>query len=124
MSLGAAVRAPAAVRRGRRGLDVARRAGRLARRFQARVIVHASAVDLAARIGPWVGTVTAVDERSCILETGADSLESLAVYLGLLGIDFTVDGPPELVAGVQALAARYGRATVGSSQPGPAVSGS
>ena len=68
--------------------------------------------------------MTAVDERSCILETGADSLESLAVYLGLLGTDFTVDGPPELVAGVQALAARYGRATVGSGQPGPAVLGS
>jgi hypothetical protein len=81
-------------------------------------------VDLAARIGPWVGTVTAVDERSCILDTGADSLESLAVYLGLLGTDFTVDGPPELVAGVQALAARYGRATIDPGQPGPAVSAS
>ena len=90
---------------------MSRGAKAFARRFQARVIVHTSAVDLAARIGPWVGTVTAVDERSCILETGADSLESLAAYLGLLGTDFIVDGPPELVAGVQALGERYGRAT-------------
>ena len=103
---------------------MSRGAKAVARRFQARVIVHTTAMDLAARIGPWVGTVTAVDERSCILETGADSLESLAVYLGLLGTDFTVDGPPELVAGVQALAARYGRATVGSVQPSSDVFGS
>ena len=95
-----------------------------ARRFQARVIVHTSAVDLAARIGPWVGTVTAVDERSCILETRAESVERLAVFLPRLGTDFTVDGPAELVAGVQALAARYGRATAGSVQPASDVSGS
>jgi len=84
----------------------------LARRFQARVTVRTSAEDLSARIGPWVGTVTAVDERSCVLEAGADSLESLAAYLGLLGTDFTVDGPPELVAGIRVLAERYGRATI------------
>ena len=70
-----------------------------ARRFQARVIVHTSAADLAARIGPWVGTVTAVDDASCILETGADSLESLAVYLGLLGTDFTVTSRPSWSTG-------------------------
>ena len=78
-----------------------------ARRFQARVTVHAPAAVIAERIGPWVGTVEAVDERTCILDTGADSLEILAVYLGMLNAEFTVAEPPELVAHVQALAGRY-----------------
>ncbi len=66
---------------------------------------------LADRIGPWIGTLTAVDDSSCILDTGADSLEMLAVYLGLLGVDFTVSEPPELVQRIQALGERYTRAT-------------
>jgi hypothetical protein len=65
---------------------------------------------MADKIGPWVGTLTAVDDRSCILDTGADSLDMLAVYLGLLGVDFTVTEPQELVERVQLLAGRYSRA--------------
>jgi predicted DNA-binding transcriptional regulator YafY len=82
-----------------------------ARQHQARVLVRAPAAELAARFGPWLGTITAVDETSCLLETGADNLEMLAGYLGLLGADFSVSEPPELVAAVQALASRYATAT-------------
>ena len=81
------------------------------RRYQARVTVHAPAAAIADRIGPWVGTVTAVDDESCLLDTGVDSLESLAVYLGLLGVDFTVSDPPELADRIRVLADRYARAT-------------
>src|SRR6266511_455193 len=81
-----------------------------ARRHQARVMVRVPAAELAERFGPWLGTITAVDDTSCILETGGDNLELLAGYLGLLGADFTVSEPPELVAAVQALAARYAAA--------------
>jgi hypothetical protein len=45
-----------------------------------------------------------------VLHTGADSLDGLAVHLGLLGHDFTVTEPPELVARITELAGRYGRA--------------
>jgi hypothetical protein len=45
---------------------------------------------------PAVGVVEAVDGGRCVLHTGADTVETLAVYLGLLDADFTVDGPPEL----------------------------
>ncbi len=93
---------------------MSRGARAISRRFQARITVHTSAADLAGRIGPWVGTVTAVDDTSCLLDTGADSLESLAAYLGLMGVDFSVDGQPELAAAIQALAGRYVRATVGA----------
>jgi hypothetical protein len=37
-------------------------------------------------------------------------VETVAVYLGLLGLDFTVTEPPELVERLQLLAARYQRA--------------
>ena len=88
-----------------------------ARRFPARVTVHASAAAIAERIGPWVGTVEAVDEGTCILDTGADSLEILAVYLGMLDADFVVDGPPELVAHLRVLAGRYGRSATAAGAP-------
>jgi len=79
-------------------------------RFTARITVHAPADAIAARINPAVGVVEPVDERSCVLATGADSVETVAVYLGLLDADFTVTGPPELIARLRVLAERYRRA--------------
>jgi predicted DNA-binding transcriptional regulator YafY len=79
-------------------------------RFQARVTVHAPAAVVAARINPAVGTVEPIDEHSCVLVTGADSVETVAVYIGLLDLDFNVSEPPELVARLQTLADRYHRA--------------
>jgi predicted DNA-binding transcriptional regulator YafY len=80
-----------------------------ARRFQARVTVRAPAATIAERIGPWVGTVEAVDDATCLLETGADTLEILAVYLGMLDAEFSVIDQPELRAHLEALAGRYAR---------------
>jgi predicted DNA-binding transcriptional regulator YafY len=81
-----------------------------ARRHQARVVVHAPAAQLAERFGPWIGTITPIDDESCVLSTGSDRLEDLAAYLGLLGADFSVSEPPELVAQLRVLAARYAAA--------------
>ena len=66
---------------------------------------------ISERIGRWVGTVEAIDERTCILEAGADSVETMAVYLGMLDADFSVTEPPELVDHVRRLATRYGAST-------------
>jgi predicted DNA-binding transcriptional regulator YafY len=90
---------------------VSRRVSAAAWRYPARVTVHAAAERIADRIGPAVGTVEPVDGQTCVLDTGADSVETLAVYLGMLGVDFTVTDPPELVEYVRALSARYQRAT-------------
>ena len=79
-------------------------------RFQARVTVRAPAAVLAARINPAIGLVEAIDDDSCVLATGADSVDTVAVYLGLLDLDFEVTEPPELVARLRILADRYGRA--------------
>jgi hypothetical protein len=71
------------------------------------VTVHAPAAVVAERINPAVGTVQPLDEARCVLNTGADTVETLAIYLSLLGVDFTVSEPPELVAYLGQLADRY-----------------
>jgi predicted DNA-binding transcriptional regulator YafY len=76
----------------------------------ARIIVDAPAADVLARINPTVGVVETVDEDRCILVTGGDSLEIVAVWIGMLGLDFHVAQPPELLVHVRALAERYRRA--------------
>ena len=91
---------------------VARGVSMAAFRFRARVTVHLPAAVLAARLPPAVGgVIEAIDDQSCVLTGGADSIESAAVYLGLLDADFTVAEPPELVARLRVLAARYERAS-------------
>ncbi|WP_395109726.1 helix-turn-helix transcriptional regulator [Actinomadura sp. SCN-SB] len=80
-------------------------------RHRAGVTVHAPAERIIERINPAVGRVEAVDENTCVLHTGADSLNSLAVHLGLLGVPFTVAGPPELVEVLRDLSDRYREAT-------------
>jgi predicted DNA-binding transcriptional regulator YafY len=80
-------------------------------RYRAQVVVHAPAEQLAERINTAIGTITPVDDTRCLLDTGADSVEALAVHLGLLGADFTVTGPAELIDLLRALAGRYHRAT-------------
>ncbi|AFU05153.1 helix-turn-helix transcriptional regulator [Nocardia brasiliensis] len=74
---------------------------------QARVTVLASAETVIARINPAVGVVEAVDEHTCVLLTGADALETIAIYLSMLMMDFRVEEPPELVAHIRTLARRY-----------------
>jgi predicted DNA-binding transcriptional regulator YafY len=75
-----------------------------------RITVHAPAEEVLSRINPTVGVVEAIDETTCILVTGADSIETVAVYIGMLGFDFTVAEPPELVAHLTTLARRYAKA--------------
>ncbi|WP_116051825.1 helix-turn-helix transcriptional regulator [Amycolatopsis palatopharyngis] len=83
-------------------------------RYRARVTVHAPAEVVADRINPAVGTVEAVDAGTCVLDTGADTVDALAVHLGLLGADFTVSEPPELVELMHTLSERYRQATSGA----------
>ena len=83
-----------------------------ARRHQARVVV-----DAAGSASSWSGSArgsarsSRVDETSCVLTTGAERIEELAAYLGLLGADFRVSEPPELVEALRVLAGRYAAAT-------------
>jgi predicted DNA-binding transcriptional regulator YafY len=76
-------------------------------KVHARILVDAPAQEVLARINPAVGVVETVDEDHCVLVTGADSLETVAVWIGMLGIDFHVNEPPELVEHLRVLAHRY-----------------
>jgi len=89
---------------------VSRRVAFAGWRYRARVTVLAPADTVLARIGQYVGTVTAVDDGTCVLDTGSDNLETLAVYLGMLGYEFRVESPPELAGHLRELAGRYQRA--------------
>lgn len=76
----------------------------------ARVTVLAAASEVSARINPAVGIVEPVDDETCVLITGADSVATLAVYVGLLDLDIRVEEPPELVERMRILSRRYGEA--------------
>jgi predicted DNA-binding transcriptional regulator YafY len=89
---------------------VSRRVSAAGWRHHARVRVHAPAEEVRRRVPAAAGVVEADDEGTCLLHTGADTLETLAVYLGMLGADFEVGEPPELVAHLRELADRYRRA--------------
>lgn len=78
--------------------------------MHARIAVDAPAEEVLSRIHAAVGVVETVDEQHSILVTGADSLETVAVWIGMLGLDFNITEPPELVDHVRALADRYQRA--------------
>jgi len=79
-------------------------------RYQATVILHAPLDAVAHRVPLNVGTLEAIDDRSCLLRTGADWLGGLAVYVADIGVDFTVVEPPEFVAQVRELAQLFARA--------------
>ena len=81
----------------------------------ARIRVHAPAEEVLAQINPAVGTVEAVSDTESILVTGGDSVEIVAVWIGMLGLDFTATGPPGLVDHLRVLADRYARAIDASS---------
>jgi predicted DNA-binding transcriptional regulator YafY len=77
-------------------------------RYEARVVVHAPASALAGR--RWLeGRVEAVDDDTCELRTSDDNLDWLAMRIAMLGHDYEVDGPPELVERLRAMGERIAR---------------
>jgi predicted DNA-binding transcriptional regulator YafY len=78
---------------------------------RARIAVAAPAETVLARINPAVGVVETVDEHNSILVTGADSLATVAAYVGMLELEFRISEPRELVDHVRRVGERYLRAT-------------
>lgn len=77
---------------------------------RALLLVHAPAEQVADRVPAGLGIVEPVDEHTCRLLTGADSLEYLAYRVAVLGHDFGVLDPPELAARLRILGERVLRA--------------
>ncbi|MFF0860937.1 helix-turn-helix transcriptional regulator [Nonomuraea sp. NPDC050227] len=95
---------------------VARGAGEATWRYRARVIVHAPASHVRDRL-PIPVDVQPLGEDRCVFEPGSDHPEMLALHLGLLDADFTVEDSPELVAALRTLTSRYQRAIAAADQP-------
>jgi predicted DNA-binding transcriptional regulator YafY len=92
------------------GAFVARRVPEMSWRHQAEVTVHAGVREVEGAIMPAEGFVDPIDDHSCRLRLGAESISAMALALGRLGVGFTVYHPPELVEEVRALGDRYARA--------------
>lgn len=79
-------------------------------RFHATVRVQASAEEVRSRVTPASATVTATGPDECVLEAGGDDLESIALHLAWLGLDFEVLAPPALQEATLILGRRLVRA--------------
>ena len=82
-------------------------------RYNARVTLRAPAESLtdAAR---WLGgKLEPIDATSCELRTSDDSLDWLAMRIGMAGVPFEVHEPPELVERFAQLAERFAAAAAG-----------
>lgn len=90
-------------------------------RFEARVTLHAAAVEIASRVAPWAGAIEPIDARTCEYRTGDDNLRRLAMRIAMLGVDFEVHEPPELVEHLRALGGRLTRAVGDTSLVAPAA---
>jgi len=79
-------------------------------RYEARVTLHAGAAELTSRVPVYWGAIEPTDADTCEYRTSDDDLRWLALRILMLGVDFEVHEPPELVAHLRALAARLKRA--------------
>ncbi|MDX6646109.1 MAG: hypothetical protein QOK40_1836 [Miltoncostaeaceae bacterium] len=88
-------------------------------RFEARVTLRAAADEIARRAPAHWGTITPIDADTCEYRTGDDDLGWLALRVAMLGVDFEVLEPPELVEHLRALAERLQRATPSGTRKPP-----
>jgi predicted DNA-binding transcriptional regulator YafY len=78
-------------------------------RYEARVTIDAPASQFEGR--RWLGEVTPLDEHRCEVRTSDDNLQWLAMRIAMIEADYEVDGPPELIERLQAIARGITRAT-------------
>lgn len=89
---------------------VVREVARTGWAVHARIRIDAEPAEVLSRINPAVGTVEAHPDGGSVLVTGGDSLEVVAVWISMLGMQFHVDEPVALVDHVRELAGRYAAA--------------
>jgi predicted DNA-binding transcriptional regulator YafY len=78
-------------------------------RFEARVTLYAAAEEITSRIPAYWGVIEPIDAHTCEYRAGDDDLGWLALRIAMLGVDFEVREPPELVEYLRALASRLMR---------------
>jgi predicted DNA-binding transcriptional regulator YafY len=79
------------------GTFVSRGVTNRAYKYEGKFLIHAPIDQVAERVTPTSGRLEPADEGSCVLHAGADSLVGMAVYISMLGFEFEVLEPVELV---------------------------
>ena len=76
---------------------------------QATVVFHAPKERVAKQVPALSAYLSPIDDERCRMETGADTLDRIALYVSLVGEDFEVEHPPELRTELRRLATRINR---------------
>jgi len=79
-------------------------------RFEAVVTLRVAAEEIAGRVPAYWGSIEPIDARHCSFRTGDDDLNSLGLRIAMLGVDFEVQEPPELLEQLRGLSRRLARA--------------
>jgi hypothetical protein len=61
-------------------------------------------------VPPYWGSIEPIDAHTCAYRAGGDDLAWLALRIAMLGVDFDVHEPPELIAHLRTLSSRLARA--------------
>jgi predicted DNA-binding transcriptional regulator YafY len=93
---------------------VVRRVSKAAWTYRARVLVHAPAAKVAAKILIPVD-IEVVNESTCRVELGSDDPDRLALWMAQLDVDIEVIEGDELAVAFDRLATRFRRAAGGAS---------
>jgi predicted DNA-binding transcriptional regulator YafY len=80
--------------------------------YDVEVLIDAPAADVRERIGRW-STVEDIGAARCRVRIAADSLDWAVIALGVVGADFRVISPPELLDRVRDWGRRFSRAGTG-----------
>jgi predicted DNA-binding transcriptional regulator YafY len=82
-------------------------------RFRARIVVQAPLAEVQERTSARAVVLSAIDDRTTLLEAGAETLDALALHLSFLGWEFEVVEPAELRTALAELGGRALRAAGG-----------
>ena len=114
---------PTGVRFAERQLPAGDAAAFVAEAIRAPFSTHRAVVRLQAPIGvvkdrlpPSAGVLEPEGEDACVLTTATDSLEWLALFIGILGVDFEIVEPTELRHVIADIGDRFVRATANQGQ--------
>jgi predicted DNA-binding transcriptional regulator YafY len=93
---------------------VVRRVSKGSWKYSARILVHAPAAEVAAKVQIPLD-MEVVDESTCCVELGADDANQLALWIAQLDVDIEVIEGDELAAAFDRLATRFRRVSAAPS---------
>jgi len=100
---------------------VARNLSSAPQRYATTVTYHAPADEVRRRMPRGFGDVTPAGADACELRTSDDDLDWLAMRIGMVGVPFSIDGPPELAERLATLGRRFADAAADVAPQAPAT---